>query len=97
MLIIAGHTTVDPQRRDAYVDGFLRIVEAARQADGCLDYSIAADVADPARVNVFERWETSKAADAFRKVCPRPARRAAMLSGSVVEFTVSQERSLFDK
>jgi quinol monooxygenase YgiN len=97
MLIVAGHTSVDPEKRDAYVDGCLRIVQAARQADGCLDFSIAADVMDPSRVNVYERWESRAAVDAFRKAAPRPARRAAMRSVSVAEYEIADERALFSK
>jgi quinol monooxygenase YgiN len=66
MLIIAGHLVVDPQDRDAYVAECVSIVEAARDAPGCLDFSITADSVDPARVRVFERWEDEAQMLAFR-------------------------------
>lgn len=97
MLIVAGHTSVDPERRDAYVDGCERIVEAARQAPGCHDFTISTDLLDPGRVNLFERWDSQAAVDAFRKAGPGPARRAAILSGSVAEYDIADERSLLSK
>ena len=46
MLIIAGHLTVDPDRRDEYVAAFADLVRRARQAPGCLDIEVTdADVA----------------------------------------------------
>ena len=55
MVIVAGHVTVDPERRESHLAAFRSVVETARQADGCLDFAIAADSIDPARVNLFER------------------------------------------
>jgi quinol monooxygenase YgiN len=55
MVIVAGHVTVDPERRESYPAGSMSVVEKARQADGCLDFAITADLLDPARVNLFER------------------------------------------
>jgi quinol monooxygenase YgiN len=40
MLIVAGHITVDPEQRESYLAGFMRVVEKARRADGCLDFAI---------------------------------------------------------
>jgi hypothetical protein len=45
----------------------LRIVEQARRAIGCLDVAICADLLDPGRVNIFERWESQTALEAFRR------------------------------
>ncbi len=94
MLIVAGHVMVDPEQREAHVAGFVRVVEAARQADGCLDFSIAADALDPGRVNLFERWESEEAVAAFRRRAPRTGRRAAPRSVSVSEYTIAEVRPL---
>ena len=32
------------------------ILAHARSAPGCLDFSLSADLLDPSRVNVYERW-----------------------------------------
>jgi quinol monooxygenase YgiN len=58
MVIVAGHITVDPEQRESYLAGFVRVIEKARRADGCLDFAITADLIDPGRVNLFERWES---------------------------------------
>jgi quinol monooxygenase YgiN len=76
MVIVAGHVTVAPHERDSYLAGCVRVVEQARQTAGCLDFTITADLIEPGRVNVFERWETQAAVEAFRGNGPqRRARR----------------------
>ncbi len=52
MVIVAGHVTVDPEQREPYLAGSMSVVEKARQADGCLDFAITADLLDPGRVNL---------------------------------------------
>jgi Antibiotic biosynthesis monooxygenase len=41
-----------------------------RRAPGCLDFAITADLIDPGRINVFERWETQEAVRAWRGRVP---------------------------
>ena len=59
MIIVAGHVTVEPQQRESYLAASARVVEQARGAAGCLDCAISADLIDPGRVNLFERWESA--------------------------------------
>ena len=95
MVIVAGPLTVRAEERDAYVVGCVEVVRAARAAPGCLDFVISADLLDPTRVNVFERWESRAAVEAFRGSGPSDEQGAAIVSGSVAEFDVSDMRSLF--
>ena len=97
MVIVAGHITVDPEQRDSYLAGCMSVVETARRADGCLDFAITADLLDPGRVNLFERWESQAAVESFRRSGPRNKQRAAMLSASVAEYDIADERLLFGK
>jgi quinol monooxygenase YgiN len=92
MLIVAGHVTVDPEQREAHIAGFTRIAERARQADGCLDFTIAADALDPGRIHLFERWESREAVSAFRRRAPRPRHPTALRSVSVAEYDVAGAR-----
>jgi hypothetical protein len=46
--------TVEPQQRESYLAGCVRVVEQARRAVGP-DIAICADLVDPGRVNIFER------------------------------------------
>ena len=94
MVIVAGHLIVDPDEREAYLEGCREVVEAARNTDGCLDFSIAADLVDPARINVFERWESNDAVDAFRGAGVQGEQAAAIRAASVAEYGAVEERVL---
>jgi quinol monooxygenase YgiN len=95
MVIVAGHLTVDPQEREAYLAGCVSVVEQARRAPGCLDFSITADLLDPGRIDIFERWESQAAVEAFRGSGPSDEQGSAMLGGSVSEYDIADVRSLF--
>ena len=68
MIIIAGYTRTDAEKRGAAMEAFKGMVERARAYDGCLDFSVSADAVDPERVNLFERWRDQATLDAWRKV-----------------------------
>ena len=95
MVIVAGHVTVDPEQRESYLAGSMSVVEKARQAAGCLDFAMTADLLDPGRVNLFERWESQAAVETFRGGGGRRKKGAAMLSVSVAEYDITDVRHLF--
>jgi quinol monooxygenase YgiN len=95
MVIVAGHITVDPEQREFCLAGRMSVVEKARRADGCLDFAITADLLDPGRVNLFERWESQAALETFRRSGPSNKQRAALLSVSVAEYDIADVRPLF--
>jgi quinol monooxygenase YgiN len=97
MVIVAGHITVEPQQRESYLAGCVSVVEQARQAAGCLDFAITADLLDHGRINIFERWESHAAVETFRGSGPSDDQSAAMLSASVAEYDVADVRSLFEE
>jgi quinol monooxygenase YgiN len=94
MVIVAGHLVVDPAQRESYLADCVSVVEQARRAPGCLDFAITADLIDPGRIDVFERWESQAAVEAFRGSGPSDAQGAAMLAASVAEYDVAGVRSL---
>jgi quinol monooxygenase YgiN len=94
MVIVAGHVVVDPQQRDYYLSRCVEVVRQARRAAGCLDFALSADLLEPGRVNIFERWESQAAVDAFRGSGPSDEQGAAILAASVAEYDVGDERSL---
>lgn len=94
MIIVAGHLTVDPSGRDAYLATCVNVVEQARRAPGCLDYAISADLLEPGRINIFERWESQQAVEAFRGEGPTDEQAAAIRSASVTEYDIADSRSL---
>ena len=95
MVIVAGHIVLKPDQRERYLTDCVTVVEQARRARGCLDFSIAADLIDPGRINIFERWDSQEAVTAFRSSGPREEQSAAILSASVSEYDVTDVRSLF--
>jgi quinol monooxygenase YgiN len=94
MVIVAGHVIVAPQERATYLAGCVEVVRQAREAPGCLDFSISADLADPGRVNILERWDSQEAVNEFRGSGPSDEQQGAILSADVTEYDVTGERSL---
>jgi quinol monooxygenase YgiN len=94
MVIVAGHLIVEPDQRESYLAGCVGVVEQARRAPGCLDFTITADLLDPGRINVFERWETQEAVTRFRGSGPSEEQSTAMLGASVAEYDVANVRRL---
>ncbi len=94
MVIVAGHLVVDPTERDDYLSGCVEVVRQARRAPGCLDFSLSADVIDPGRINIFERWESQAAVEAFRGGGTSAEQGAAIVSAAVAEYDVAAERNL---
>lgn len=89
MLIIAGYLMTEPTLRDAFVAEGTTAVSLARDAPGCLDFSITADTLDPARVNVFERWETEEELLAFRGSGPDADTATQILDADVKRYVVA--------
>jgi quinol monooxygenase YgiN len=54
MIIVAGQIHVRPECRDAFLAASIASVAQARRTAGCLDFVVAADPLDPARVNDYE-------------------------------------------
>ena len=89
MIIVAGHLVVEPAERDAYLAGCVDVVRAARNAPGCREFSVSPDLLDPARIQVFECWESTAQLDAFRGSGPSDEQQTAIVDASVAEYDVS--------
>lgn len=89
VLIIAGYLIVDAKDREAFVAEGVRAVSMARNAPGCLDFSITADTVDPQRVNIFERWETEEQLLAFRGSGPDSGTAARILDADVKRYVIA--------
>ncbi len=94
MIIVAGPVYVDPIEREAYLDGCVEVVRMAREADGCLDFHLAADPLEPGRINVFERWESVATVEAFRGSGPSDDQQATILDAAVVQYEIASETPL---
>lgn len=86
MIIVAGHITVDPENRSSYLDGCVAVVEQGRAAEGCLDFALSVDIVDPARINVYERWDSRANLEAFRGSGPAEDQNQHILTADVAEF-----------
>ena len=94
MIIVAGHLMVDPAERKAYLAGCVAVIEQARSAPGCLDFTLTADLVDPTRINILERWESAEAVAEFRGSGPSDDQAAAIRFASVAEYDIAAVRSL---
>lgn len=94
MVIVAGHVVVDAEDRDDYLSGCVEVVRQARRAAGCLDFALSADLLEPGRINIFERWESQAAVEAFRGGGPSDEQGAAIRAASVAEYDIGDGRSL---
>jgi quinol monooxygenase YgiN len=94
MVIVAGHLIVGIEARDDYLAGCTEVVEQARSAPGCLDFAITADLLDPSRIDIFERWDTQESVEEFRGSGPSTDQAATIESAAVAEYDVSGERRL---
>ncbi|MFG2058622.1 putative quinol monooxygenase [Micromonospora sp. NPDC048930] len=89
MFIVAGTLYVDPAERDAYLASCVEAVRAARSAPGCVDFAVSADLVEPGRINVYERWESDEQLLAFRGSGPNQEQVAAIRGAEVYKFRVS--------
>jgi len=97
MLIIAGHCSVDPDRRDEYLAAFADLVRRARQAPGCLDVAVTADVLDSGRVYMYERWQSWQHVDAWRGIANAPEVDIEVTDADIAMWDATGERSPFDE
>ncbi len=61
MIIVAGHLTIDPSKRDDALAAIAAVVAPTRAEPGNLDYRFSPDLDDPSRFNILERWEGDEA------------------------------------
>lgn len=91
MIVIAGWISVDPADREGYLAGCVSVVEQARSAPGCLDFTVSPDIVDASRINVYERWESEDELMAFRQSGPDDEQQNAITDASVLRYEVSSE------
>jgi quinol monooxygenase YgiN len=89
MIIVAGWLAVAPEDRDAYLAGCAEAVRLAREAPGCLEYALGADLLDPGRVTVYERWESDEDLEGFRGTGPSDEQASRILDARVARYRIS--------
>jgi quinol monooxygenase YgiN len=96
-VIIQGVFVVEPEDRDRFLETSTAGMKASRSEEGCLEYVLAADPIDPARVILSERWESPEHLAAHSKgpnVRP-PADRPRPLSLEITSYEVASSTKLF--
>jgi quinol monooxygenase YgiN len=88
MLIIAGSLILDPTHRGPFLAANADVVGQARQTTGCLDFVQAADLIDPSRINIFERWDTDDHLLAFRGAGQPASDSPPIQSADVMRYVI---------
>lgn len=95
MIIVQGVFSVAPDDRDQYLAESLETQRISRGEHGCIEYAIAPDPLDPARIVLSERWETRDDLDAHATALTE-RRRLEAEAGVERVALVSQEISFFE-
>lgn len=94
MVIVAGYLMVQAGKRSSYLEDCRGVIEQARRAPGCLDFAISADLLDPDRVNILERWTSQADVEAFRGNGTSDGRYTLITTASVAEYEIAESRAL---
>jgi quinol monooxygenase YgiN len=94
VIIVAGTLYVDPSAREAYLADCQDLIRQARDTEGCLDFYLVADPLEAGRINVFERWESVAAVEAFRGSGPSGPQQELIRSAAVSEYEIATEKRL---
>ncbi|MCP5130902.1 MAG: antibiotic biosynthesis monooxygenase [Pseudomonadales bacterium] len=89
-IIIAGKLTIKPGARDAFVEKSREPMQLARNNEDCKDFAVSPDPIDLDRVNIFEKWSSRSALDAFRSAGPESDMFSLVDSFDVTEYEVSE-------
>lgn len=92
-IIVAGYLTVDATNRETYLRSCEPVVRDARSTHGCLDFAISADLVDPTRINVHERWRDQRTLEAFRQAGPDDDQMSTLSTIAVSEYRVQPEQT----
>ncbi len=88
-IIVAGKLTIKSGSRDEFVEKSRNAVLLARKNEACEDFSVSPDQIDLNRVNIFEKWKSRSALDAFRDSGPESDIFSLVESFDVNEYEVN--------
>ena len=99
MVIVAGTIEVDPDQRDAFLQGRADSILTTRKEPGCVEYSFSADANDPGLIRIFEIWESGDALQTHLGVLAsqqgQQTSGPAPKNASVTRYEVSSSGPLF--
>ncbi|SFG61686.1 putative quinol monooxygenase [Neptunomonas qingdaonensis] len=88
-IIVAGKLTIKSNFRDEFIEKSRQAILLARNDDACDDFSVSPDPVDLNRVNIFEKWKTRQALDAFRESGPENDMFSLVESFDVTEYDIN--------
>lgn len=94
MIIVSGWLRVEPDQRDDYLASCVPVVQEARALSECLDFHIDPDLLEPARINVFEMWESVEAVEAFRGRGSTAEQQHAIIDAHIEQHMVASTTRL---
>jgi quinol monooxygenase YgiN len=98
MVIVSGVFTVDPEQREAFLEGRNAIMEHSRAEQGCIEYTFSADPLVPGRVVLYERWASQEDLDQHLAGLSAPSAPAVTgpeaITTSITVYDVTGERPL---
>jgi quinol monooxygenase YgiN len=94
MLVIAGTIDIDKSNWEEAVRLVTEMMHATRNETGCEAYTFSADLEDPGRFHLFERWASEDALEAHFKAphmaaFQMDAARLGVRATEIVRYAVS--------
>jgi quinol monooxygenase YgiN len=88
VIVVTGQIRVSD--RDRFLSLSQEAMKLAREAEGCLDFVVAADPLEEDRVNVLERWRDRASLLSFRGEGPDSDLRGLIKDADVKEYDVTE-------
>jgi len=90
MLVIAGHIRLEPANRDAALAATIEVMAETHKEEGCISYTISADLVDEGLFHLFEEWQDQAALDRHFKTPHMAKFQGAMGGFGVKELKVQR-------
>ncbi|WP_084254130.1 putative quinol monooxygenase [Methylobacter marinus] len=88
-IIVAGKLTIKSGSRDEFIEKSCEATLQARENEACDDFSVSPDPIDLNRVNIYEKWKSRSALDAFRGSGPESDIFSLVVCFDVNEYEIN--------
>lgn len=88
-IIVAGKLTIKSGSRDEFIEKSREATLQARENEACDDFSVSPDPIDLNRVNIYEKWKSRSALDAFRGSGPESDIFSLVVCFDVNEYEIN--------
>lgn len=97
MLIVAGWMDVNAADRDAFLESRGALMITTRAEPGCIEYVFSPDPTDPARVRLYELWESRADLDLHLQVLranPAEGTGVPVVTRNIAIYEIASTESL---